>query len=184
MNSIGQFGVGFKSVFAVTKTPCIHSGAYHLKINDYIVPEQVDPLDIEEQDTIIKLPFNHDEMSPGDAHSGISQILEKELKSESLLFLRNIRKIIWQTTSNTGEYSVESNGTRAKLIARINQQDHVTNYLMFEKDLKMDKKRKLCKRRVAIEPIIGHSKSDFRLSRNRLKGQIGDEINVLMAACA
>ncbi|SMN02581.1 Mobile element protein [uncultured Candidatus Thioglobus sp.] len=46
-----------------------------------------------------------------------------------------------------------------------------------------DKKRKLCKRRAAIEPIIGHLKSDFRLSRNLLKGNIGDEINVLMAAC-
>jgi IS5 family transposase len=32
--------------------------------------------------------------------------------------------------------------------------------------------------------IIGHLKSDFRLSRNLLKGQVGDEINVLMAACA
>jgi IS5 family transposase len=39
-------------------------------------------------------------------------------------------------------------------------------------------------RRAAIEPIIGHLKSDFRLSRNLLKGQVGDEINVLMAACA
>ena len=47
-----------------------------------------------------------------------------------------------------------------------------------------DKKRKLCKRRAAIEPIIEPLKSDFRLSRNLLKGQIGDEINVLMAACA
>ncbi|VVM23279.1 ISPg7, transposase [uncultured Gammaproteobacteria bacterium] len=47
-----------------------------------------------------------------------------------------------------------------------------------------DKKRKLCKRRAAIEPIIGHLKSDFRLSRNLLKGQVGDEINVLMTACA
>ncbi|ORU92149.1 MAG: hypothetical protein A6F72_04270 [Cycloclasticus sp. symbiont of Poecilosclerida sp. N] len=34
------------------------------------------------------------------------------------------------------------------------------------------------------KPILRHLKSDFRLSRNRLKGQIGDEINVLMAACA
>ena len=49
---------------------------------------------------------------------------------------------------------------------------------------KRDKKRKLCKRRATIEPIIWHLKSDFRLSRNMLKGQIGDEINVLMAACA
>lgn len=47
-----------------------------------------------------------------------------------------------------------------------------------------DKKRKQCRRRAAIEPIIGHLKSDFRLSRNFLKGIAGDEINLLMAATA
>lgn len=47
-----------------------------------------------------------------------------------------------------------------------------------------DRKRKQCKRRAAIEPIIGHLKSDFRLSRNYLKGVMGDHINLLMAACA
>jgi transposase, IS5 family len=47
-----------------------------------------------------------------------------------------------------------------------------------------EKKRKQCRRRAAIEPIIGHLKSDFRLSRNFLKGTAGDEINLLMAATA
>ncbi len=47
-----------------------------------------------------------------------------------------------------------------------------------------DKKRKRCRRRAAIEPIIGHLKSDFRLTRNFLKGIVGDSINLLMAACA
>lgn len=47
-----------------------------------------------------------------------------------------------------------------------------------------DKKRKQCRRRAAIEPIIGHLKSDYRLTRNYLKGAIGDHINLLMAACA
>jgi len=47
-----------------------------------------------------------------------------------------------------------------------------------------DKKRNKCKRRAAIEPIIGHLKSDFRLSRNYLKGIKGDHINLLMAASA
>ena len=47
-----------------------------------------------------------------------------------------------------------------------------------------DKKRKMCRRRTAIEPLIGHLKSDFRLSRNYLKGVAGDSINLLMAACA
>ena len=47
-----------------------------------------------------------------------------------------------------------------------------------------DKKRNKCKRRAAIEPIIGHLKSDFRLSRNFLKGAQGDAINLLMSAVA
>lgn len=47
-----------------------------------------------------------------------------------------------------------------------------------------DKKRKQCRRRAAIEPIIGHLKSDHRMARNYLKGTIGDRINLLMAAAA
>ncbi|HNB02380.1 MAG TPA: IS5 family transposase [Nitrosomonas sp.] len=47
-----------------------------------------------------------------------------------------------------------------------------------------DKKRKQCRRRAAIEPIIGHLKSDYRMARNYLKGVIGDHINLLMAAAA
>ena len=47
-----------------------------------------------------------------------------------------------------------------------------------------DKKRKRCQRRAAIEPIIGHLKADYRLTRNFLKGTSGDLINVLMAAVA
>lgn len=46
------------------------------------------------------------------------------------------------------------------------------------------KKRILCRRRAAIDPIIGHLKHDYRLSRNWLKGSEGDAINLHMAACA
>ena len=47
-----------------------------------------------------------------------------------------------------------------------------------------DKKRKMCRQRAAIEPLIGHLKQHYRLSRNFLKGTQGDEINLLMSACA
>ena len=47
-----------------------------------------------------------------------------------------------------------------------------------------DKKRQRCQRRAALEPIIGHLKADFRLTRNFLKGAAGDCINLLMAAAA
>ncbi len=44
------------------------------------------------------------------------------------------------------------------------------------------KKRKHHRRRAAIEPIIGHLKSDHGAARNFLKGQIGDSVNFIMAA--
>lgn len=42
---------------------------------------------------------------------------------------------------------------------------------------------KWVKRRAAIEPIIGHLKSDNRMERNHLKGIDGDRINALLAGC-
>jgi IS5 family transposase len=40
------------------------------------------------------------------------------------------------------------------------------------------------KRRAAIEPVIGHLKTDHRLSRNFYKGIFGDNINVMLSAAA
>lgn len=69
----------------------------------------------------------------------------------------------------------EVNGTRIILPGKALKRDS-----RYQKD----KKRKQCRRRAAIEPIIGHLKSDHRMARNYLKGAIGDRINLLMAACA
>ena len=46
------------------------------------------------------------------------------------------------------------------------------------------KARSNFRRRCAIEPVIGHLKSDFRLARNYLKGTVGDAINLILAAAA
>ncbi|KAF7275119.1 hypothetical protein GWI33_012166, partial [Rhynchophorus ferrugineus] len=46
------------------------------------------------------------------------------------------------------------------------------------------RKRILCRRRSAIEPVIGHLKHQYRLHRNHLKGHRGDVFNLAMAACA
>jgi IS5 family transposase len=43
--------------------------------------------------------------------------------------------------------------------------------------------RKWLRRRCAIEPIIGHLKSDNRMDRNYLKGALGDTINALLCGC-
>ena len=40
--------------------------------------------------------------------------------------------------------------------------------------------KKLLKRRQAIEPHIGHMKSEGKLGRNYLKGELGDQLNALL----
>ena len=47
-----------------------------------------------------------------------------------------------------------------------------------------NKLKKHFHRRAAIEPIIGHLKTDHRLNRNFYKGIVGDNINIMLAAAA
>ena len=54
---------------------------------------------------------------------------------------------------------------------------HLNNY-------QKQKMRKGFRRRAAIEPVIGHLKSDYRVSRNFYRGIFGDNINVMLAAAA
>jgi IS5 family transposase len=57
----------------------------------------------------------------------------------------------------------------------------------FDKKLSKYEQQKMKKgfrRRAAMEPRIGHLKSDYRLSRNFYKGIFGDNINVMLAAAA
>jgi transposase, IS5 family len=42
--------------------------------------------------------------------------------------------------------------------------------------------RREMRRRAAIEPVIGHIKSDHRMDRNYLKGRDGDRANAVLAA--
>jgi IS5 family transposase len=59
--------------------------------------------------------------------------------------------------------------------------EHKQVYLSGQKKLSRALKRAL-KRRNAIEPHIGHMKSDGKLGRNYLKGPKGDVLNALLVA--
>lgn len=101
INAIGKFGVGFKSVFAITKTPIIHSGYYHFEINDFVVPSEIPSSDLDS--TLIILPFNHPTRKEENAYDIVSKKLES-LELKTLLFLNNIRTIKWETQAKAGEY--------------------------------------------------------------------------------
>jgi IS5 family transposase len=59
------------------------------------------------------------------------------------------------------------------------------NHKNYSDDAKnRDEQRQRFRRRAAIEPVIGHLKSEHRMWRNYLAGTRGDQINVMMAAAA
>ena len=106
INAIGKFGVGFKSVFAVTKTPIIHSGKFNFKIVDFVVPEEINSNGTEE--TVIILEFNHPKRSKKEAFAIIKNKLEN-LDLKTILFLKNIKEIKWTINDVFGYYFKVSN---------------------------------------------------------------------------
>ena len=116
---IGKHGIGFKSVFAYTHIPRIHSGDKHFDIEDVVIPcfltgDDV-PNDLQSGETRIILPFDsiaipeirrfRELVSAETARTDISDALKK-LNIRTLLFLRHIEKIRWTLVDGTkGAYS-------------------------------------------------------------------------------
>jgi hypothetical protein len=94
LTSIGKFGVGFKSVFAVTETPYIFSGEYRIKIEDFVIPSVVAINNEQINGTLIRLPFNHKLRSLKEVFTLIAKKLEN-IGLRTLLFLKNIEEIRW-----------------------------------------------------------------------------------------
>lgn len=141
INAIGKFGIGFKSVFAITKTPEIRSGEFHFKITDYyILPEEISRIDIG-KNTIITLPFDHPKISPDSAYEQISNRIQ-DLRKESLLFLRHIKKIEWSTESNYGYFAKKYKDNKAILTSQVNEDKPSENkYLLFQKNINIENKQ-------------------------------------------
>src|ERR1035441_4854521 len=95
LTQIGNFGIGFKSVYAFTVRPEIHCGDEHFAIEKYIHPLGIDPASIPRPwTTLFILPFNRTDVAPDVACAEIAQGLNK-LDSGAMLFLRHIREIEW-----------------------------------------------------------------------------------------
>lgn len=92
--NIGKFGVGFKAVFAYTDSPEIVSDDFQFRIVDMVVPEKVLELKHRTSKGITKfiLPFNNQKKKPASAIEEIEKLL-KTLQANTLLFLKNLKKI-------------------------------------------------------------------------------------------
>lgn len=97
--------------------------------------------------------------------------------------LEETLRAVERTTGQRPKESICDRGYRGKAqvgptqISTPKAKKHRNNY-------QKQKTRQKFRRRAAIEPVIGHTKQDFRLGRNYLKGFLGDEINLNLAAMA
>ena len=92
LTRIGQFGIGFKSVYAYTRSPRIHSAGEHFRIEMYVRPYAVDPPDDDATGTLFVFPFDHDTVPAAVAVREIAAALNT-LEPGTLLFLRNISRL-------------------------------------------------------------------------------------------
>ena len=107
---IGRFGIGFKSVYAYTKTPRIYSGQYSFRICNLVLP-YAEENEATGDDTILILPFDG-EVNPETAYNEIGDALKKYLSSDVLFALCNVRNISCKIYPDENEWSVSKEFTQ------------------------------------------------------------------------
>ncbi len=103
-DSIGRFGLGFKSVFLYTSTPHIYGPEFCFRIERLFVPGLLDS-DFPERrgnETLFVFPFDHPERDAAEAYADISDKLRN--LSFPLLFLSNLKEIEFEFGNIIGLY--------------------------------------------------------------------------------
>lgn len=106
LHTIGRFGLGFKSVYAVTDRPMIHSGPEDFAIVGYVKPEPCEPLtDRKDDETVIVIPRVSAGSDTGRSHERrrnwdrVASSMDEMLSPENLIFLRHIESVQWTDTT-------------------------------------------------------------------------------------
>lgn len=140
VTEIGKFGIGFKSVYAFTQRPEIHSGEEHFAITDLVIPMEIDPVKLAPNETLFSLPFNNPNISPKTARNEIMDKLA-DLDIQSLLFLREIDEIHWKDDSGQqGRYwketeDLDTNARKVRLCATNTESE---DWLVFSRPVVRD----------------------------------------------
>jgi hypothetical protein len=162
--NIGKFGVGFKAVFAYTNTPEIHSGDYHFRICDLVVPEtsQNPPKNLGDRETRFIFPFNNQNKPKKQAVEEVQRGLYA-LGDNTLLFLHQIHKIEYSLPdgSSGSLERVEHDDKHIEIrTSKPGHREHVSHWLRFQKKVEVkdeDGKSKSC--RIAIAYLLDEEKN-------------------------
>jgi hypothetical protein len=142
LTQIGKFGIGFKSVYAYTTTPEIHSGHESFRIENYVRPYALQLREIGGSwTTLFVFPFNKEDVEPEIACKEISARLHK-LSGRTLLFLRRIKEIVYRLPDGMdGVYlrdeAIHGAAREVTVIGQSNGEDESESWLIFERPLEV-----------------------------------------------
>src|SRR5450755_723223 len=144
-NKIGRFGIGFKSVFAITDRPEIYTvlekNPFAFDIEDLFIPIAISEKREKSShyDTQFIFPFLEERESI--LYSKIKERLTR-LSFETMLFLQNLALIEWQIEKEEGIYLHAGKGSRHELSGESKQNGQSltssANYLMFTRKVGLD----------------------------------------------
>ncbi len=140
LTQIGKFGIGFKSVYAYTSAPEVHSGVEHFRIEHYVRPyKAATKVPGDAWTTLFVFAFDAAGLEPQTAMYEIAERL-RNLSARTLLFLRNIKEIEYKLPDETGgvylrEAVSHGQARQVTVIGQNNGQDEDENWLVFERPL-------------------------------------------------
>jgi len=138
LTQIGKFGIGFKSVYAYTSNPEVHSGSENFRIENFVRPYLVNPRQYEDKwTTLFVFPFDTAEIDPKNASQEIGNRLSN-LNARTLLFLRSVTEIEYKLPNSTGgiylrEEIIQSSYRQVLVIGQNNDVDEEEKWIVFER---------------------------------------------------
>jgi hypothetical protein len=153
-DSIGRFGIGFKSVFTFTDRPSIHSGDEDFSVQNYVEPIRDAVRDRRPDETLIVLPLRSNDTS---AHAELVAGF-RNIGSDSLLFLRNIDQIEWSVQDGPAGFyfrddrtPIDDTVSKVKVVGQETGQPEVDQeWLVFKRDVASPSGRKIWNVEVAF----------------------------------
>lgn len=138
LTQIGKFGIGFKSVYAFTRNPEIHSGDEHFRIEHYFRPHRAaskPPGDT--WTTLFIFPFDISDRAPIICQREIAGRL-RNLNTSTLLFLRHMREIEYTLPGQPGgtylrEVTQRGVAKQVLVIGQNNGLEEDQTWLVFER---------------------------------------------------
>ncbi|MBF0238129.1 MAG: hypothetical protein HQM12_10510 [SAR324 cluster bacterium] len=144
---IGKFGIGFKSVYAYTFFPQIHSRETHFEISRFVEPFELNTNEspfMQADETCIVLPFDFTKPIPEWAfrdlitqEQAVNEIGDalRNLGARSLLFMKQITEIKWTLSDGTtGHFilKIEKEKQSHRLVT-LNDGANVETWIVFRK---------------------------------------------------